>query len=131
MGDIYMKGGLLVPTQPEVNDLVDNRRPKSSQLSGLALIENLYFRAGAEAAQGQLQRLLGADQALRAFALCDVGQPAVGMNTLPSDDIAYETFSPPVSWNSVYSVQRIRFGPKTKGNGCHKVQSSTVHATNS
>jgi ribosome-binding protein aMBF1 (putative translation factor) len=103
-----------VRTESEVIDLVDGRRSKSAQLSGLALIEHLYFRAGQEAAQGQLQRLLGADQSARSFALCDTGQPAVGTNTVPGDDISYETFSPPVSWNAVYSVQRIRLGPKAK-----------------
>ncbi len=101
--------------EPQASEVSEERRSKSAQLSGLALIENLYFRAGPEAAQGQLQRLLGAEQSVRAFALCDVGQPAVGMNTIPSDDISYETFSPPVSWNAVYSVQRIRLGPKIKG----------------
>jgi len=103
-----------VRSDPQASNLIEERRSKTAQLSGLALIENLYFRAGPEAAQGQLQRLLGAEQSVRAFALCDVGQPAVGLNTLPSDDISYETFSPPVSWNAVYSVQRIRLGAKLK-----------------
>jgi transcriptional regulator with XRE-family HTH domain len=100
--------------EPEDTAVMEERRPKGSQLSGLALIENLYFRAGREAAQGQLQRLLGADQSARSFALCDVGQPAVGMSTIPGDDISYESFNPPVSWNAVYSIQRVRLGPKSK-----------------
>jgi transcriptional regulator with XRE-family HTH domain len=101
-------------SESESAAIMEARRPKGSQLSGLALIENLYFRAGREAAQNQLQRLLGADQSVRSFALCDVGQPAVGISTIPGDDISYESFNPPVSWNAVYSVQRVRLGPKPK-----------------
>ena len=98
----------------DMKDPSEERRHKSSQLSGLAMIESLYFRAGAEVAQGQLRRLFGGEESRRTYAFCDRGQPAIGLNTLPSDDIDYETFSAPISWNAVYSVQKIRLGPKAK-----------------
>ena len=95
-------------------ELTPLRKPKSSQLSGLALIESLYFRAGAGAAQQQLQRLLGPEQDVRPYALCDTGQPSVGMDISPEDEISYESFSPPASWNAAYSIQRVRLGAREK-----------------
>jgi transcriptional regulator with XRE-family HTH domain len=89
-------------------------KPKSSQPSGLALIESLYFRAGSQTARDQFQRLLGPNQSLRPFVLCDTGQPSVGMDIVPEDDISYESFSPPAAWNAAYSLQRIRLGPNVK-----------------
>jgi len=38
----------------------------------------------------------------------------MGMDIVPDDDIAYQSFSPPPSWNAAYSLQRIRLGPKHK-----------------
>jgi transcriptional regulator with XRE-family HTH domain len=90
------------------------KKVKSGQPSGLALIESLYFRAGPKAAEDQLQRLLGPDQAVRPFALCDSGQPSVGMDIAPADEIAYESYSPPPSWNAAYSLQRVRMGHREK-----------------
>jgi transcriptional regulator with XRE-family HTH domain len=93
--------------QPEVYS-------KSGQLSGLALVEQLYLRSGSGPAQQHLERLLSVDQSSHGFSLCDVGQPALGINILPSDDMDYESFSPPPSWNAIYSVNRVRFGHKPK-----------------
>lgn len=90
------------------------RRTKAGQLSGLAFIESLYFRAGAQAAQGQLQRLLGTEESGRNYALCDIGKPAVETMGDADDEISYESFSPPVSWNAAYSVLRATVGPKSK-----------------
>jgi transcriptional regulator with XRE-family HTH domain len=90
------------------------RRLKSAQPSGLVLIESLYFGAGPKAAQDQLQRLLGPEQSLRPFFLSDTGLPSVGMDIVPEDEIAYESFSPPASWNAAYSLQWVRFGAKEK-----------------
>lgn len=98
-------------SEPGMNE---GRKPKPSHRSGLALIESLYFRAGREAAQGQLSRLLGGEQSHRAYAVCDRGQPAIGLHTLPVDDIEYESFGAPISWNAVYSIQKVKFGPKVK-----------------
>jgi len=98
----------------QATELNTGRKLKSSQPSGLALIESLYFRAGSETARHQFQRLLGPDQSLRPFVLCDVGHPSVGMDITPEDDIAYESFSPPPLWDAAYSLQRIRLGPKHK-----------------
>jgi transcriptional regulator with XRE-family HTH domain len=36
------------------------------------------------------------------------------MDIVPNDEVVYESFSPPVSWNAAYSLQRARFGPKEK-----------------
>jgi transcriptional regulator with XRE-family HTH domain len=93
---------------------IGERRFKAGQLTGLALVEHLYFRVGTTPAQRQFERLLGMDQLPRAFALCDVGQPAVGTHTLPGDEISFESFNPPATWNAGYSIQRVRFGPKVK-----------------
>ena len=98
----------------QAGELNSVRKFKSSQPSGLALIESLYFRAGPETARDQFQRLMGPDQSVRPFALCDMGHPSMGMDIVPEDDIAYESFSPPPSWNAAYSLQRIRLGPKHK-----------------
>lgn len=98
----------------QVNELANVRKPKTSQPSGLALIESLYFRAGAHAAQQQLQRLLGPEQDVRPYALCDAGLPSIGMDIVPEDEIRYESFSPPASWNTAYSIQRVHLGPKEK-----------------
>ena len=87
---------------------------KSAQPSGLALIESLYFGAGARAAQDQLQRLLGQDQSLRPFSLSDTGLPSVGMDIVPSDEISYQSFSPPAAWNATYSLPKVRFGAVEK-----------------
>jgi transcriptional regulator with XRE-family HTH domain len=95
-------------------ELINGRKLKSSQPSGLALIESLYFRAGPETARDQFQRLLGPDQSVRPFALCDAGHPSVGMDIVPEDDITYDSFSPPPSWNAAYSLQQIQLGPKHK-----------------
>ena len=89
-------------------------RIKSAQPSGLALIESLYFGAGAKAAQDQLQRLLGPEQSLRPYALSDAGLPSVGMDIVPADDISYESFSPPAAWNAAYSLQRVHLGGSEK-----------------
>ena len=89
-------------------------RIKSAQPSGLALIESLYFGAGAKAAQDQLQRLLGPEQSVRPYALSDVGLPSMGMDIVPADDISYESFSPPPAWNAAYSLQRVHLGGSEK-----------------
>lgn len=90
------------------------KRIKSAQPSGLALIESLYFGAGPQAAQDQLQRLMGPEQSVRPYALCDAGEKSVGMDIVPADEISYESFSPPASWNASYSLQRVRLGDKIK-----------------
>jgi transcriptional regulator with XRE-family HTH domain len=95
-------------------DFPSRSRFKSAQPSGLALIESLYFSVGAEAAQDQLQRLLGPDQSLRPFSLSDTGLPSVGMDIVPSDEISYQSFSPPAAWNATYSLQKVRFGAVEK-----------------
>jgi len=106
--------GTVLRLEYQAGELTPHRKPKSSQLSGLALIESLYFCAGASVAQQQLQRLLGPEQDVRPYAFCDTGQPSVGMDIAPEDEIAYESFSPPASWNAAYSIQRVRLGPNEK-----------------
>jgi transcriptional regulator with XRE-family HTH domain len=95
-------------------DFPPRGRFKSAQPSGLALIESLYFGTGAQAAQDQLQRLLGPDQSLRPFSLADTGLPSVGKDIVPSDEISYESFSPPAAWNAAYSLQKVRLGAAEK-----------------
>lgn len=95
-------------------EILARGRLKSTQPSGLALIESLYFGAGPKAAQDQLQRLLGPDQSVRPYALSDVGMPSMGMDIVQSDEISYESFTPPASWNAAYSLQRVRFGAREK-----------------
>ena len=95
-------------------DFPSRGRFKSAQPSGLALIESLYFGAGPKAAQDQLQRLLGPDQSLRPFSLSDTGLPSVGMDIVPSDEISYESFSPPAAWNAAYSLQKVHLGAVEK-----------------
>src|SRR5271168_738722 len=82
--------------------------------SGLALIESLYFGSGAKAAQDQLQHLLGPDQALWPFSLSEKSQPRLETDIVAADDVSYQNFSPPLSWNAPYSLQLIRFGRKEK-----------------
>lgn len=96
------------------DEFVSRSRFKSAQPSGLALIESLYFGAGPKAAQDQLQRLLGPEHSLRPFALSDTGLPSVGMDTVPADEISYESYSPPAAWNAAYSLQKVHFGAKEK-----------------
>jgi transcriptional regulator with XRE-family HTH domain len=96
------------------DEFVHRSRFKSSQPSGLALIESLYFVAGPKAAQDQLQRLLGPEQSLRPFALSDAGLPSVGMDIVPSDEISYESYSPPAAWNAAYSLQKVQLGATEK-----------------
>ena len=95
-------------------DFPSRSRFKSAQPSGLALIESLYFSVGAKAAQDHLQRLLGPDQSLRSFSLSDTGLPSVGMNIVPSDEISYQSFSPPAAWNAAYSLLKVRLGAVEK-----------------
>jgi transcriptional regulator with XRE-family HTH domain len=104
----------LVHYEFQSNQFSGTKRTKSAQPSGLALIESLYFGAGAQAAQDQLQRLMGPEQSIRPYALCDVGQGSVGMDIVPADDISYESFSPPASWNAAYSLQKVRLGENVK-----------------
>lgn len=96
------------------DDFVPRSRFKSAQASGLALIESLYFGAGPKAAQDQLQRLLGPEQSLRPFALSDKGLRSVGMDIVPTDEISYESYSPPAAWNAAYSLQKVHLGAKEK-----------------
>ena len=100
--------------QLQCSKLVGTKKLKSAQPSGLAMIESLYFRAGPQVAQDQLQRLLGSEQSVRSYALCDTGLPSVGLDIVPDDEISYESFSPPASWNAAYSLQRIHLGDKEK-----------------
>jgi transcriptional regulator with XRE-family HTH domain len=94
--------------------VIGEKRFKAGQITGLALVEHLYLRMGAPPALRQFEQQLGGDQSQRAFALCDVGKPAVGTHVVPSDEISFESFNAPASWNAGYSIQRVHFGPKVK-----------------
>jgi transcriptional regulator with XRE-family HTH domain len=104
----------LVHHEFQASQFSGTKRIKPAQPSGLALIESLYFGAGPHAAQDQLQRLMGPEQSVRPYALCDVGEESVGVDIVPTDEISYESFSPPASWNASYSLQRVRLGEKIK-----------------
>jgi transcriptional regulator with XRE-family HTH domain len=93
---------------------IGERRLKAGQITGLALIEHLYLRMGVSPAQHQFEQHLVGDQWNRAFSLCDVGRPAVGTHVVPGDEISFESYNPPASWNAGYAIQRVRFGPKVK-----------------
>jgi transcriptional regulator with XRE-family HTH domain len=84
--------------------------------SGLALIESVFFGAGAKPAVDIFHRQLGDDYQCSAYALADTGQSCHGVNIRPEDEVTYADFSPPPAWNPPYSLQRIRLGAKEK---CH------------
>lgn len=85
-----------------------------SQASGLGMIESVYFRIGAAMAQTQLQKQSGIEGVERPYSVSDIGQPAVGVDLNPFDQIIYSSFSPPSSWNAPYSLQLARFGDRPK-----------------
>jgi transcriptional regulator with XRE-family HTH domain len=88
------------------------KRGRATQLSGLALIEELYFGLGQQAAQSHLERLLGADS--RPFALSESGQASACIHLSPSDEVLPQDFSPPSHWNVSYSIQFAKLGNKEK-----------------
>jgi|SRR5580698_3070873 len=93
---------------------VDSNKRFSPQLSGLGLIEGLYWATEPKKAESQLQRSLGSTNSFEHVALCDTGEPSFGLSVADEDNIVYEGFSPPAAWNVPYSIQRVRFGPGEK-----------------
>jgi len=87
---------------------------KSTAPTGLALIESLYFGSGPKAAQDQFQHLLGPEQMLRSYSFSENREPGLDVHVVPANDVARQSFSPPISWNAPYSLQLVHFGRNTR-----------------
>jgi len=105
--------GDFMRSQAEIKELAPLRRKgRTAQLSGLALIEQLYFGIGYKAAQEQMEHLLDGDS--RPFAVSESGRATTCVHFSACDEVSLQDFSPPAHWNVAYSIQFARLRNKER-----------------
>jgi transcriptional regulator with XRE-family HTH domain len=77
--------------------------------SGIALLEQVSFAEGAEAAIALLQRSIGPEGVDRDIAVIDHGVPIDRLDVSQEDGISYLSFDPNPLWNLPYSIQLASF----------------------
>ncbi len=87
--------------------------PKRSTNS-LAHLERLAFEHGADAAISHIHQSLGPEGLVRDYSVVEHGVNVHRLDTSANDQIAYQSFDPPSSWNLPYSVQLVRFAVRKK-----------------
>jgi transcriptional regulator with XRE-family HTH domain len=102
----------LMPPQPGAKKNNYHPTDASAHQSGLALIENIYFRSGVVTAQEQLKHLLGPNQFLRPYSISEQNEPHGDVGSASIAEVTWTNYNPPASWNAPYSILLVNFSRK-------------------